>query len=86
MISVDSPLPSHKTYQLRLRDLNGFLNCSMPLVFTFLCSINEEKTLTLDGTLGFHINLAREKGTISDVLDKAMKKDLTRNNPKEVND
>ena len=40
----------------------------------------------LDETLDFHINLAREKEYIFDALDKAMKKDLIENNPKEVND
>ena len=62
-------------YQLGLRDLKGLLNYSMSFVFTFLCATNQVEILTLDGTSDFHINLAREKGTISDILDKAMKND-----------
>ena len=36
--SIDSPCPLHKTHQLGLRDLKGFLNYSMLLVFTLLCA------------------------------------------------
>ena len=36
--------------------------------------------------LRFQINFVREKGTIYDVLDKAMKNDLTENNLEEVDD
>ena len=42
--------------------------------------------MTLNGTLDFHINLAREKKNIFNVLNKAMKNDLNENNPKKVND
>ena len=48
--------------------------------------LNHTKALTLDKTLDFHIKLASEKKTISNVLDKTMKNNLTENNPKEVND
>ena len=37
---------------------------------------NTSKALTLDETFEFYINLAREKRTKFEVLDKAMKKDL----------
>ena len=56
------------------------------LVFTFLCVINQVVNgLTIDETLDFHINLAWEERTIFVVLDKVMKNDLTKNNPKDVN-
>ena len=58
----------------------------MSLVFTYLCATNQGENLTLDGTLDFHINLVQEKGITSDVLDKAMKNDLTENNLEEVDD
>ena len=74
------------THQLGPRDLKSLLNCSLSLVFIFLCDTNQEKALTLDKTLYFHINQVGEKKTISNVLDKAMKNDLTGNNPEEVND
>ena len=64
----------------------GLLNHSILLVFTFLHATNQKKTLTLNGTLDFHINLAREKKKIFNVLNKAMKNDLNENNPKKVND
>lgn len=58
----------------------------MLLVFAFLCATNQAKALTLDETLEFHINLVGEKRTKSDILEKAMKKDLTKNNLEEVNE
>lgn len=48
--------------------------------------MNQAKALTLDETLKFHINLVREKITKSDILEKTMKKDLTKNNLEEVNE
>ena len=51
----------------------------MSLVFTFLCATNHVKALTLDETLDFHTNLAGKKGTNTDYLDKAKKKDFTKN-------
>lgn len=48
--------------------------------------MNQAKALTLDETLEFHINLVREKITKSDILEKTMKKDLTKNNLEEVNE
>lgn len=51
------------------------------LIFTFLCATSQIKILTLDGVLDFHINLAREKGIGFDILDNAIKDDLTRNKP-----
>ena len=58
----------------------------MLLVFTFLCATNQEKALTLDGSLDYHINLVREKRTKVGILDKAMKNDLRVHNPEKVND
>lgn len=48
--------------------------------------MNQAKALTLDETLKFHINLVREKITKSDILEKTMKKYLTKNNLEEVNE
>lgn len=39
--------------------------------------------MTLDEILDFHKNLAREKGTRFDALDKAIKNDLIKNRPEE---
>lgn len=48
--------------------------------------MNQAKALTLDETLEFHINLVGEKITKSDILEKTMKKDLTKNNLEELNE
>ena len=58
----------------------------MSLVFTLLCATYQAKALILYETLDFHINLAREKKTIFDILDKIMKNDLTKKSPEEIND
>ena len=65
-------------YRSRLRDLEGFLNFSMSLVFTYLCVSSQTKTLTLKETLDFHINLVVQKGIVFVGLDKANKKNLHR--------
>ena len=59
--------------------LKGLLNCSMSLVFTFLCATNQVKTMTLEGTLDFHKKLAGWKGIVFDKMVKAKRKDLTEN-------
>ena len=51
-----------------------------------MCPTNQVKALTLDETLDFHINLVGEKRIIIDVLDKAMKNNLIKNNLEEAND
>ena len=61
-------------HQPGLRALKGLFNCSMSLVFTFLCATNQAKALTLEGTFVFHKKLAGEKGIESEKLDKAKKK------------
>ena len=58
----------------------------MSLVFTLLYATYQAKALILYETLDFHINLAREKKTIFDILDKIMKNDLTKKSPEEIND
>ena len=42
-----------------LRDLYGLLNCSMSLVFTFLCTTNQAKARTFKGAFDFQTNLAK---------------------------
>ena len=51
--------------------------------FTFLCAINQAKTMTLEGTLDFNKKFVRWKGTESKQLDKVKKKDFTKNTPEE---
>ena len=72
--------------QLGIRDLYCFLNCSMSLMFTFLCATNHVKALSLDENSDFHTNLARNNGTRIDKLDKAKKKDFIKNKPEEERD
>lgn len=76
----------HKKHQLGLRVLQDLLNCNMSLIFTLLCTTSQAKALALDGALNFQIKLAREKRTRFDVLDKALKNDLTMNKPEKIND
>lgn len=76
----------HKKHQLGLRVLQGLLNYNMSLIFTLLCTTSQAKALALDGALNFQIKLAREKRTRFDVLDKALKNDLTMNKPEKIND
>ena len=84
--SVDSPCSIHNLQMLGLRTLWGFLNCSKSLVFTFLCTTSQTKALTLKGTWGFHTNLVGKNGDESGIWDKAVKKDLTVNNPEDNKD
>ena len=72
--------------RVRTKGLKGLFNCSMSLVFTLLCATNQEKALIIDRILDFNINLAREKGIISDVQNNAMENDLIENNSEEFND
>lgn len=58
----------------------------MLLVFAFLCATNQVKALTLDETLEFHLIWLGKKRIESDILEKAMKKDLIKNNLEEVNE
>ena len=58
--------------------MNGLLNCSMSLVFTFLCATNQARALTFERAFDLHKNLVRR--------NKAKKKDLTVNKPKEDKD
>ena len=59
-------------HQSGLKALKDFLNCSMSLAFTFLCSINQTKTMTLEGTLDFHKKLDRYEGTKTKKLNKVI--------------
>ena len=72
-------------HQLGLRALNDLVNCSMSLGFTFLCTINQAKAMTLEGTLGFHKKLARWKETNSNKMNKAKKTEFTENTCEEEN-
>ena len=56
--------------------LKGLLNCSMSLVFTFLCATSQVKTMTLEGTLDFHKKLAGWKGIVFDKMVKDPTKPL----------
>lgn len=56
----------------------------MSLMFTFLCSTNQEKALTFDGAFDFHKNLARKNEIGFNKLDKAKKKKLLRINSKRI--
>ena len=66
-------------HQSGQRALNDLLKCRMSLVFSFLCAINQTKTMTLEGTLDFHKILVGYKETKSEKLDKAKRKDFTEN-------
>ena len=59
--------------------MKGLFNCSIPLVFTFLCATSQTKTFTLDGILDIHMNLAGEKRHKFDRLYKTRKKDFIEN-------
>ena len=83
---ADSPCSIHNLQISGLRALWGLLNCSKSLVFTFLCATSQTKALTLKGTWDFHTNLVGKNGDESDIWDKAGKKDLTVNNPKDNKD
>ena len=48
-----------------------------------MCATNQTKDLTLKGTWEFHTNLVEKSGDKSGVWDKAIKKDLTVNDPEE---
>ena len=55
----------------------------MSLVFTFLGATNQSKGLTLGGALDFHKKkIVGWKGTEFEKLDKAKKKDFTKNTSK----
>lgn len=58
----------------------------MSLMFTFSCSINQEKALTFDGAFDFHKNLARKNEIGFNKLDKAKKKKIAENKLKEDKD
>lgn len=58
----------------------------MLLVLTFLLATNQAKALILNGTLGFQINLAREKETGSNKLNKFKMKNSIINEPGKDND
>ena len=58
----------------------------MSLVFTFLCATNQAKVLTFEGAFDLHKHLARRNKIRFEKLDKAKKKDLTVNKPKEDKD
>ena len=79
--SVDSPCFMHNLQMSELRALWGLLNCSKSLVFTFLCTTNQTKDLTLKGTWEFQINLVGKTGGEPENWDKARKKDLTVKSP-----
>ena len=70
-------------HQSGLRALKGLLNCSMSLVFTFLCATNHAKALTLEGTLDLHKKLVGQNITEYDKTDKAQKNNFTEKTPKE---
>ena len=74
--SIISPLPPHRMHQSRQKPLKKLLNCNKSSVFTFFNTINQAKVMTLEGTLSFHKKLVRWKGTESDKLVKAKKKDF----------
>ena len=71
---------------LGLRALQDLLNCSMSLVFTFLCATSQVKTFFLDETSDMHKKIFGWKRIGSDGLDKTKKNDLIVNNIKEDND
>ena len=83
---ADSPCFMHNLQMSGLRALWGLLNCSKSLVFAFLCATSQAKALTLKGTWEFHTNLVGKNGDKSGIWDKAIKKDLTVNNPEEDKD
>ena len=84
--STDSLCFMHNLQMSGLRALRGLLNCSKSLVFTFLCATSQTKALTLKGTWQFHTNLVRKNGDKPGIWDKAIKKNLTVNNPEDDKD
>ena len=58
----------------------------MSLVFTFLCATNQARALTFERAFDLHKNLVRRNKMGFEGLDKAKKKDLTVNKPKEDKD
>ena len=84
--SADSPCSIHNLHMSGLIALWGLLNCSKSLVFTFLCATSQIKALTLKGTWDFQTNLVGKNGDESGIWDRAVKKDLTVNKPKEHKD
>lgn len=47
--SIVPPIPLHRMHQSRLQALNSLLNCSISLVFIFLCATNQARVMTLEG-------------------------------------
>ena len=84
--SADSLCSIHNLHMSRLRALWGLLNCSKPLVFTFLCATSQTKALTFKGTWDFRTNLVEKNGDESSIWDNAVKKDLTINSPEDNKD
>ena len=83
---ADFPYFIHNLQMSGLTALQGLLNCSKSLVFTFLYATNWTKDLTLKETWEFHTNLVGKLGDKSERWDKVRKKDLTVNNPEEDKD
>ena len=70
--SIVSPIPLHRMHQSRLKALNSLLNCSISLVFIFLCATNQARVMTLEGGSWFQQKFGNDK------LNKAKKKILLR--------
>ena len=55
-------------------------------MFTFLCTTSQVKALTFEGAFDFYKNLAKRNRKGLEKLDKAKKKKITENKPKEDKD